>query len=410
MKPLLFFLTSLLFWTACSPDPTGDSVESNSPSVEPSADLSTAVAPLQKGPLFTAVEATAVVDVPPQFRANVHAPCAAYVATCSVLLGESVRKGQVLATLEHPDILIKQAALLEAHAEWEFALATYNRNLPLAESKAISDRDFQEIRRNYSRAQAVYQAANQEVKWLGLDPSFILDNGIQRTIELRAPISGSVVEANINLGKFVGPDASLFKIVGRDHSHMELSVFAAYLNRVEVGDSISAMTETGEVFAGEVFLIANAVDAADNRFHVHGHFLDEGHAPAPGTFLSATLFSRLDSVWTLPEEALWREDDSWWALMAQGVDGSGQTSGKDADGNGDASAEGAGAGVSADAGVHSGHDRDFVPVQVVRGPSGGGRVAIRNGEDFKGALFAVENVYYLRHASRSEEEPEGHAH
>lgn len=398
MKPVPYILTSIVLWAACSPGPTGDAAGAHDHAAEPAAQWFTNLEPLQIGPLFTAVEATAVVDVPPQFRANVHAPCAAYVSTCSVLLGESVRKGQVLATLEHPDILKKQAALLEAHAEWEFALATYNRNLPLAESKAISDRDFQEIRRNYSRAQAIYQAANQEVKWLGLDPSFILSNGIQRTIELRAPISGSVVETNINLGKFVGAEASLFKIVGRDHSHMELSVFAANINRIQVGDSISAETETGEVFAGEVFLITNAVDAADNRFHVHGHFLDEKHAPVPGTFLSATLFSRLDSVWTLPEDALWREGDSWWALMAPGGDGSGPASDTVADGDGNES-EGSG-----------GPERDFVPVQVVRGPGGGGRVAIMNGEELRGALFAIENVYYLRHASRSEEKPAGHSH
>jgi len=329
------------------------------------------VEPLKYEAFRAPIEASAIVDVPPQYRADVHAPCRAYVSECSVLVGDRVKKGQILAKLEHPEIIQLQSEWMQAHANWGFTLEAHRRNSELHASNAISARDFQVSQRDHAQSVARYQELTQRLKWLGLDPNFILDNGIQTEIAVTAPISGFVQMAHINLGKFVNPENALFTVVGKDHSHLEIGVYAEFLGSISVGDSISAKLETGRVLAGEVFLISEAIDPADNRFQVHGHFEDEADAPAPGTFLQVTLFAESDLTWILPTSAIWQEEGKWWALRQI--------------------------------------DEGFEPVLIERGKESPETIEVMNGSEYENDLFVTENVYFLRH-SQGEKSETGYSH
>jgi len=177
--------------------------------------------------------------------------------------------------------------------------------------------------------------------------------------------------AHINLGKFVNPENALFTVVGKDHSHLEIGVYAEFLGSISVGDSISAKLETGRVLAGEVFLISEAIDPADNRFQVHGHFEDEADAPAPGTFLQVTLFAESDLTWILPTSAIWQEEGKWWALRQI--------------------------------------DEGFEPVLIERGKESPETIEVMNGSEYENDLFVTENVYFLRH-SQGEKSETGYSH
>ena len=59
------------------------------------------------------VQANGLIDVPPANRAVVSAPLGGYIKNTHLLIGDRVRKGQTLGTIENPDFVSLQQEYLE---------------------------------------------------------------------------------------------------------------------------------------------------------------------------------------------------------------------------------------------------------------------------------------------------------
>ncbi|RMD76217.1 MAG: biotin/lipoyl-binding protein, partial [Bacteroidetes bacterium] len=86
---------------------------------------------------------TASVEVPPQSLASVHSPVAGYVQTLRYLPGDHVRKGTLLCTLTHPELVRLQRDYLEARARLKFLESEKARKEQLAAVDAASRRTFE---------------------------------------------------------------------------------------------------------------------------------------------------------------------------------------------------------------------------------------------------------------------------
>ena len=63
----------------------------------------------------TVVNVNGMIDVPPENRAVVNATMGGYIKTTPLLVGDVVRKGQVLATIENPEFVMLQQEYMEVN-------------------------------------------------------------------------------------------------------------------------------------------------------------------------------------------------------------------------------------------------------------------------------------------------------
>ncbi|HML73195.1 MAG TPA: efflux RND transporter periplasmic adaptor subunit [Anaerohalosphaeraceae bacterium] len=134
------------------------------------------------------------------------------------LLGQEVKKGDVLAVIHSDDLGQAKADFLEIQSKLELAQTTFNREKGLYEKKISSQADYLTALNELKAAQASYAAADKKLRLFGLDTEQIeavkdeKENGEFANLILRAPQDGTIIIQNISVGKMTDTSESLYTI------------------------------------------------------------------------------------------------------------------------------------------------------------------------------------------------------
>jgi cobalt-zinc-cadmium efflux system membrane fusion protein len=272
---------------------------------------------VQERRLGQRIQLNGMIDVPPQNRSLLHPPVAAYVQDLRVKVGQLVRKGEVLAVLEHPEILEIQRRYLDAKAQLQFLERDFARQEELARDQATAAKQLDKARADLSSAQALTAALKAQVQRLGINANELRAEQLRTNLQLLAPYAGYVTAVEAQLGQFVGADRPLIGMLNKAHLHVELELFERDLAAVKNGQRIEfELTNVpGKKFTGDVFLIGQTLDPDKRTVMVHGH-IDQEEDPLlrPGLFVTAQLLQASEAQPALPETALIRSGDQMVAF------------------------------------------------------------------------------------------------
>lgn len=164
-------------------------------------------------------------------------------------LGARVLRGDALVELYGPELVAAQEELLLAHG-----LLESTREDP--ESRA------------YRNAVRLLESARQRLELWDIPPdqvALVEETGrARRSLVLRSPVSGVVVEKNVFDGAHVGAGSTLYAIADLSRVWAEGEVFEKDLSLVELGQAAHIRIEAfpGEMFQGRVSYIYPTVSAA----------------------------------------------------------------------------------------------------------------------------------------------------
>ena len=266
------------------------------------------------------VECTGRVEVPPYSLYSVFAPTTGFIRSAKYLPGDYVKKGTVLTSITHPNLVKLQREFLETQSQLAFLANDVERKETLAASDAASKKALEQARADLQLQQARYKGIGAELRLLGISTKMLEEQGdIQSAIVLRAPVSGYVTEVNINNGKLVSPSDLLIEMVDNSHIHLELQVFAKDIMKLKKGQSIECqLPGDTRTYPAEVYLVGKMIDAATKTTRVHGHFENEPVDLLPGTYVQAKIFMDVTEVLTVPRSALITEGDESFIFVQKG--------------------------------------------------------------------------------------------
>src|SRR5690606_10209354 len=89
------------------------------------------------------------IDVPPQSMVSISVPLGGYLKATKLLAGMHINKGEVLAVMEDAQYIQLQQDYLSAKAQFALTESEYNRQTALNQSKATSDKVFEQSKANY---------------------------------------------------------------------------------------------------------------------------------------------------------------------------------------------------------------------------------------------------------------------
>jgi len=148
-------------------------------------------------------------------EAQVTSLVAGRIASLEVKLGDPVKKGQVVALVESPDVGHAQADLLRARGRATLASRALARQVDLEGQAATSKAAVDEARAEDSAARADLLAAKTMLRSLGAAEAG--DSEVSASVvALRAPIDGVITERTGVLGGPIGAQAPLYRIVASD--------------------------------------------------------------------------------------------------------------------------------------------------------------------------------------------------
>lgn len=235
-------------------------------------------------------------------------------------LGDQVRKGQVLLTISSSDLASATADYQKARADEELSRKALERAQLLNSHGALAEKDLQQAQDAAEKSQADLQASAQRVHLLGGDPDHAA-----AVIQLRAPVSGTIVEQNVagfEGVKSLDNSPNLFTIADLSEVWVLCDVYENDLAAVRVGDpaDIRLNAFPDRVFRGKVRDISRVLDPNTRSAKVRVVLSNPGGLLRPGMYAAATFHSRrLESRLVVPSAAIMRLQDRDWVFKREGA-------------------------------------------------------------------------------------------
>jgi cobalt-zinc-cadmium efflux system membrane fusion protein len=252
------------------------------------------------------IKANGYLDVPPQNNAVVSPMITGYVRKVNFLVGDNVKKGQMMAELESMEFIDLQQQYVELNAQMEFLKQEYERQKLLRDHDAVSKKTYLKAEVEYKTATSILEGLKSKLYLLGVNFDQLGQGKIEPRFVLRSPISGSVTKMETMIGKHVDPSEEIFEIVNTEHVHLELSVFEQDVSKVKKGQHVwfRISSEPAIIYEGEVFLVGKDLSPDKRSINVHVHIHgDESQLPV-GMYVNASIVVDENPSNTLPVTAV----------------------------------------------------------------------------------------------------------
>ena len=314
MKSIFILSVSLLIAAGCSTKKTAElkvaaALTENTVLLNPAQLKNTGivVGKMESRNISSVLQLNGKIEVPPQNMVSVSVPLGGYLKTTKLLPGMYVSKGQPIAIVEDQQYIQLQQDYLIAKAKLSYLKNEYQRQKELNQSKASSDKVFDQSLVDYKTHLVLIKSLSEKLKLTGINVNRLNESNISRSIAIYAPISGYVSKVNVNMGKFVAPTEVLFEIVNTNNIHLALKVFEKDLDQLSIGQSLYAYTnnDPNKRYAANVQLIGRDLGPERNA-EVHCHFDRFDKSLVPGTYMNAIIELKNKKAWVLPEEAIVR--------------------------------------------------------------------------------------------------------
>lgn len=260
---------------------------------------------LQNKSLSSILKVNGKIDVPPQNMVSISIPLGGYLKTTKLLPGMHVAKGEVIAVIEDQQYIQLQQDYLTTKSKLQFAQLDYERQKELNQSKASSDKVYQQATTDYKLCEITLNALAEKLRLVGIDVNKISSSNISRSINVYAPINGFVTKVNVNIGKYVSPTDVLFELVNPSDIHLALKVYEKDLDKIFIGQKLMAYTNGSpdKKHPCEILLIGK--DLTNERStDVHCHFNDYDKSLIPGTYMNAEIEVKNNAALAINEEAV----------------------------------------------------------------------------------------------------------
>jgi cobalt-zinc-cadmium efflux system membrane fusion protein len=221
---------------------------------------------------FDEVTSPGKIETNPNLVSRVALPLAGRVSSVSVKLGDSVKRGQALLTLESPDAdagvaayLQGQAAITQAKANLNKAQADYDRSTDLFEHNAVAKKDvltaenaLAQAKSALEQSEAALEQSDRKLRLLGLKPGTF-----GQKVTVTAPISGKILEMSVAPGEYRNDtNAPVMTIADLSTVWVSSDVPESAIRFIQPGERIDVVLTAypGETFHGRVTRIADVVD------------------------------------------------------------------------------------------------------------------------------------------------------
>jgi len=263
-------------------------------------------------------EALGIIDFNQDQSVPVFSPYQGRIGSIAVRAGDDVAKGQLLYTVQIPDIAAAGAALISTAGVLKVTGETLRRAQSLFETQSIPQKELQQNTADQQAADAAYRAARKTLALFGLSNATIDEIEAKRTVDtemqVRSPFAGRVTARSGAVGQLVQPGNSTAPLTVANMQSLWMiasipeSELASYSTGQAVAVKVQAYPATN--FAGKISYISDMADAATHRITVRADVADAKHLLKPQMMasFSITVGAPITSAAVEPN-ALAREGD-----------------------------------------------------------------------------------------------------
>lgn len=283
------------------------------------------IAQVGREPVAETLRVAGRIDFDEQRMARIGATVTGRVTEIDVLLGQTVRKGDVLAQLNSSELSQQQLAYLKARAQLELNRRNAERAKALFEADVIGAAELQRRESEYQIAQAESRAAAEQLQLLGVPPAAIAKLGSQGEIKSVTPVvatlNGVVVERKLAQGQVVQPADALFVVADLSRLWAVAQVPEQQVSLVKAGQSVSIEVPAlgNEKIVGKLIFVGQTVDPETRTVLVRTELDNADGRLKPAMLASMLIEAKPSEKLVVPSSAVVRENDEDHVFVADGL-------------------------------------------------------------------------------------------
>lgn len=245
-------------------------------------------------------------------------------------LGDTVKAGAPLATVEAAEFVQAQTDLATAAAQVKIARINEARKHALYDAKGGSLQDWQQAQADLTAAETARNAVRNRLKILGKSDAAIdaleAANGMNPSATIAAPLGGVVVDRQLGPGQYLqaGSSTPVFTIADPTSVWLLANVREADAGLVGLGQAVEVrvLAYPKRLFKARVTYVAALVDPQTHRLAVRAQIDNRDGALKPEMFANFRIVtSDASDAPAVPESAVVYEGDAAhvWVLSDDGL-------------------------------------------------------------------------------------------
>jgi RND family efflux transporter MFP subunit len=251
----------------------------------------------------------AQVVIPGNQLFTVSTPLPAMLEQTLVGVGDPVRKGQKLATLQSPALAEAQRGLLQSSTQAQLAKENLARDEQLWKDGIISESRLRATQSQYREANAALAERKQLLRLSGMSDADVArlqsDNMLSSQLAVTSPINGVVLEKSANAGQRLDAAVPLFTVAQLEPLALEIQVPLASTSGLKIGANVTVPAYNAK---GRLTAIGRSLSGGNQTILLRALIKDGAANLRPGQFVEATIGTVGDTPdqWSIPNGALAR--------------------------------------------------------------------------------------------------------
>ena len=250
------------------------------------------VAPVEERDFPVEKEAVGSIDFNEDLAVQVFTPYQGRIIGLFAEIGDDVKKGQTLFTIDSPDLLQAESTLIAAMGVMDLTTRNLARLQELYTTRAVSQHDLDQGVSDQMTAEGNLRAARDAVRIFGKTDAdidrIVADRSADPTLVVPSPINGRITARNAAPGLFVQPGNAPAPYTVADVNTMWMLANVAEddspVFRVGQQVQVKLAAFPGRAFDGKITTIGATVDPNTRRVLVRSEISDPQHELRSGMF------------------------------------------------------------------------------------------------------------------------------
>lgn len=277
---------------------------------------------IEQKQLTATLRANGNLRVPNNYQANATSLFGGVIKSLNFQVGDYVKKGQVIATIENPQFIQLQEEYLTTGSRITFAEQEAQRQSELNEGGAGALKNKQNADAEIKSLRARKASLQKQLQLMGIDPNNISNNNFRSSLVVTSPINGTISNLFAKIGSYVDVSSPVAEIVDNTQLHLDLQVFEKDLPKLKVGQIIHFTLTNNPTteYDAKVYSIGSSFENDSKTIAVHCTVTGNKSGLIDG--MNITGLVSLDEVATpaVPNDAIVNADGKYYIFALKNGD------------------------------------------------------------------------------------------
>lgn len=261
---------------------------------------------IEEKQLTASLKTNGILKVPNQNKASINSVYSGVIKSLLVQPGNTVRKGQVIATVANPEFVQVQSDYLNVTAKISLAELEVKRQKDLNAGNAGALKNLQAAETKLRTLRTAKSTYEQQIRLMGINPANLANGKLISVLSITSPIGGVVSDVKVEIGSYIDVSTAVAEIVDNSQLHLDLFVYEKDLPKLKNNQLIhfTLTNNPGKEYDAQIYSLGSSFEGESKAVTVHARVQGDKTGLIDGMNITAVISLEKATVPAVPSDAV----------------------------------------------------------------------------------------------------------